>query len=82
MQYILDTDFKTSDLSINKVKNDFTVGLNFGVGFNLNKLGVDLRYERGLSKNEATFLDNNGINVENRLYTRPDQLILSLSLVL
>ncbi|MFD1615014.1 outer membrane beta-barrel protein [Gelatiniphilus marinus] len=81
-QYILDTDFKASNLAINKIKNDFSVGLNFGVGLNFNKLGIDVRYERGLSNNEATFLDNNGINVDNRLDTRPDQLILSLSLIL
>ncbi|WOD43834.1 outer membrane beta-barrel protein [Hwangdonia lutea] len=81
-QYILDTDFKASDLSINKIENDFSVGLNFGIGLNFNKLGIDVRYERGLSNNEATFLDNNGVNVDNRLDTRPDQLILSLSLVL
>lgn len=81
-QYILDTDFKASNLSINKVENDFSVGLNFGIGLNLNKLGIDVRYERGLSNNEATFLGNNGINVDNRLDTRPDQLILSLSLIL
>jgi len=81
-QYILDTDFKASNLSINKIENDFSVGLNFGIGLNFNKLGIDVRYERGLSNNEATFLDNNGINVDNRLDTRPDQLILSLSLIL
>ncbi|MFD1163255.1 outer membrane beta-barrel protein [Hwangdonia seohaensis] len=81
-QYILDTDFKASNLSINKIENDFSVGLNFGIGLNFNKLGIDVRYERGLSNNEATFLDNNGINVDNRLDTRPDQLILGLSLVL
>ena len=82
-QYILDSEFKASGLSINKIKNDFTVGLNFGVGFNLKKLGVDVRYERGFSKNEATFLDNNGVNVDGgKLDTRPNQLILSLSLIL
>ncbi|WP_418603255.1 outer membrane beta-barrel protein [Hwangdonia sp.] len=81
-QYILDTDFKASNLSIDKIENDFSVGLNFGIGLNFNKLGIDVRYERGLSNNEATFLDNNGINVDNRLDTRPDQLILGLSLVL
>ena len=78
-QYILDTEF--DGIAINDVENDFTVGLNFGIGLNLNKLGIDLRYERGFSDNEATFLDNNGIGT-SRLDTRPDQLILSLSLIL
>lgn len=78
-QYILDTEF--DGITINSIENDFTVGLNFGIGLNLNKLGIDLRYERGFSNNEATFLGNNGIET-SRLDTRPDQLILSLSIIL
>lgn len=81
-QYILDTNFKVSNLSITDIENDFSVGLHFGFSLNLNKIGVDLRYERGFSHNEASFLDNNGISVDNRLDTRPNQLILSLSLLL
>ncbi|MDO5977317.1 outer membrane beta-barrel protein [Flavivirga spongiicola] len=79
LQYILDSEF--DGISINNIKNDFSVGLNFGIGFNLNKIGIDVRYERGFSKNEATFLNNNNVNT-SRLDTRPDQLILSLSVIL
>ncbi len=78
-QYILDTEF--DGIAINDVKNDFSVGLNFGISLSLNKVGIDLRYERGFSDNEATFISNNGIGT-SRLDTRPDQLILSLSLML
>ncbi|NND51344.1 MAG: PorT family protein [Flavobacteriaceae bacterium] len=76
LQYILDSDFE--DTNIDMVANDISVGLNFGIGLNLNKLGIDLRYERGFSENEASFLSNNGID-NSSLDTRPDQLILSLS---
>lgn len=82
-QYILDTEF--DGITIGDIENDFSVGLNFGIGFNLKKLGVDLRYERGFSNNEATFINNNitsDPNALSRLDTRPDQLILSLSLLL
>lgn len=79
LQYILDSEF--DGIAINDVESNFSVGLNFGIGLNFKKLGIDLRYERGFSDNEATFLGNNGINT-NRLDTRPDQLILSLSLLL
>jgi hypothetical protein len=79
LQYILDTEFDT--ISINDVENDFSVGLNFGIGLNFKKVGIDLRYERGFSDNEATFLGNNGMGT-SRLDTRPEQLILSLSLIL
>jgi len=79
-QYILDTDF--DGINIKNVKNDFTVGLNFGIGLDLGKLGLDLRYERGFNKNEATFINTN-LGVEpSRLDTRPNQLILSLSVML
>ncbi|MFI0427854.1 outer membrane beta-barrel protein [Mariniflexile sp. HMF6888] len=78
LQYILDSEF--DGISINDVENDLTVGLNFGIGLNFNKVGIDLRYERGFSENEATFIGNNGIGT-SRLDTRPDQLILSLSLI-
>lgn len=78
-QYILNSKF--GDVTVNDVENDFTVGLNFGIGLNINKLGIDLRYERGFSNNKAIFIDNNNVNV-SRLDTRPDQLILSLFLIL
>ncbi len=78
-QYILDSEFE--GISINDIENDLSVGLNFGIGLNLNKIGVDVRYERGFSNNEASFLNNNNIDT-SRLDTRPDQLILSLSFIL
>ena len=77
-QYILDTEF--NGINIDDVENDFSVGLNFGIGVNFNNIGIDLRYERGFSANEATFINNN-IGV-SRIDTRPDQLILSLSIAL
>ncbi len=80
-QYIVDTEF--DGITIDDVKNDFSVGLNFGIGLNFNKIGVDLRYERGFNDNEATFINNNiGTGVVSIIDTRPDQLILSLSFIL
>ncbi len=77
-QYILNTDL--DNVTLGDVENDFTVGLNFGVALSLNEnIGVDLRYERGLSDNEAAFA---GIEDSGRLDTRPSQVILSLSVKL
>ena len=76
LQYILDTDF--DGVAIGDVENDVTVGLNIGAGLSLGKFGVDLRYERGFSENEVTVLSAERFN--DRIDTRPDQLILSLSL--
>ncbi len=80
LQYILDTEY--NGITIDDIENDFSLGLNFGVAVNFNKIGLDLRYERGFSDNEAVFINNNiGPNVRSRIDTRPEQLILSLSFV-
>ncbi len=79
-QYILKTEF--DGITIDDVENDLTVGMNIGAGVNLGKLGIDLRYERGFSDNEATFINTNTNVGQSRIDTRPDQLILSLSLAL
>ena len=80
LQYILNSDFENATLG--DVENDFSVGLNFGIGLSFNNLGIDLRYERGFSDNEATVISNNNIISIDRLDTRPHQLILSLSYML
>lgn len=81
LQYIVDTEF--DGITIDDVNDDFTVGLNFGIGLNFNKFGIDLRYERGFSDNEARFINTNiGVGVDSRIDTRPEQLILSLSIIL
>ncbi|TYA52520.1 outer membrane beta-barrel protein [Formosa maritima] len=79
-QYILDTEFE--DINVSDIENDFTVGINFGVGVSFNRIGIDLRYERGFSENEATFINNNSDVSVSRIDTRPNQLILSLSFLL
>jgi hypothetical protein len=81
LQYILDTEF--DGINIDSIEEDFSIGLNFGIGLNLKKIGIDLRYERGISNNEAIFIRNNlETSITSKIDTRPDQLILSLSIVL
>ena len=80
-QYILDTEF--DGISVDRIDNDFTVGLHIGAGVNLGKIGIDLRYERGFSENEAQFINSNITTVgDSRIDTRPDELILGLSVKL
>ena len=76
-QYILDSDFNISDIP--DVKGDgFTVGLQFGGGVELGKLGIDVRWERGFSGIESTFLSNT-TNTNVEFDTRVNQIIISLS---
>ena len=77
LQATLKSDFE--DLNINDLESDYTVGANFGVGVNLGRLGIDVRYERGFSENEAQFVSTNVTNIEGRVDSRPSQVIFSLS---
>lgn len=77
LQFILDTNL--DDATVSNVENNFSIGVHFGIGLNFKKLGLDLRYERGFSKNEATIILNNTNVNPDRLDTRSEQLILSAS---
>ncbi|WP_029037733.1 outer membrane beta-barrel protein [Salinimicrobium xinjiangense] len=80
LQYILENDF--DGVSLGDVENEFTVGAQFGVGIKLGSIGLDVRYERALKENEATVLDLSGGEGLQRVDTRPNQLIFSLSVKL
>ncbi len=73
-QYILDNDLK--GFTFEDVENDFTVGVNIGASVELGRLGIDVRYERGLSANEARWTNAGDIFT---LDSRPEQIIFSLS---
>jgi hypothetical protein len=80
-QYILNSKF--DGVTIDNIENDFTVGINIGAGVSFGKFGLDVRYERGLSDNEINFVNSNIATLNgDRVDTRPDQIILSLSLKL
>ncbi len=78
-QYTLDNDFENATIS--DVKNDITVGFNFGAMVKIGNVGLDVRYERGFSENEASILDSNNVQI-GTLDSRPSQIIFSLSLKL
>lgn len=77
-QYILDSDFGLEDIK-NVDADGFTVGLQFGGGIEFGKLGIDVRWERGFSDVESSFVGNLG-NVEYD--TRVNQIIIGLSIQL
>lgn len=80
-EYILNSKF--DGVTLDAIESDFTVGLNIGAGVNLGKLGIDIRYERGFNENELNFINSNILTLDgDRVDTRPDQIILSLSLKL
>lgn len=80
-QYVLETEF--DGITMDDIESNFTVGMNVGVGVSLGNIGIDLRYDRGFSDNEATYINNNIVDgFQQRVATRPEQLILGVSLKL
>ncbi len=81
LQYIMNSKF--AGITIGDLKDDFTVGMQFGLGVNLGSLGIDLRYEQELNSNIASFINTNLVALPNsRIDARSSQIILSLSLKL
>lgn len=77
-QYILSNNL--TGLGFQSIKNNYTLGLNIGASVELGKIGIDIRYERGLNANEANFLENNIANPSLYILdTRPQQFIVNLS---
>lgn len=75
LQYVLSSEF--AGVSTASSLKDISVGANIGLGVSLNKINIDLRYERGLTEKEMRFLTQK-VYKEARIDTRQDQLILSL----
>jgi hypothetical protein len=74
-QYIIDDSIDFGDLSTDEF-DKFTVGLQFGAGVEFGNVGLDVRWERGLSDSEARFANN--ARIDNRV----NQIIFGLSLKL
>lgn len=74
-QYVLASDFGLSDLSEVRT-DDFSVGVQFGGGVEIGKLGLDIRWERAFSGIETRFLD--GVTPVN-FDTRVNQIIVGLT---
>jgi len=73
-QYYLDNDLK--GLTFNDIENEFSIGVNIGASIELGRLGLDVRYERGLSENESNWTNAGDVFT---LDSRPEQIIFSLS---
>lgn len=79
-QYILENEFEGFDVDNIDIDSDLSVSLQAGLAIQIHRqIRVDIRYEKGLSDNILTIRDDaNG--VLNTLNTKPEQIILSISL--
>ncbi len=76
-QYTLSSDFGLSDLSEVSI-DQFSLGIQLGGGIEFGRLGIDVRWERSLSKTETRFVDNS-INSDISFDTRVSQIIFGVS---
>jgi len=88
-QYVVDGDLHFKDIkeinseSIETKVDGLTVGLQVGAGVELGNIGLDVRWERGFSDIESSFLGNqsDGTAFEDVDFdTRVNQFIVSLSI--
>ena len=72
-EFIKNVDFE--NFNVNDLKNDYRVGLQFGVGIKFSRFEIDLRAERGFEKNEIKFMKEN-IGDKNQFITSQGKLYL------
>lgn len=80
-QYYLENKFENFDPNEIDIEKDLAVNFQFGLAVQIgSQIRLDARYEKGLSKNVVTFLDQQPNNVISALDTKAEQFIISLSL--
>lgn len=77
-QYVLSNDLEGTDLYIDDVEDDLTVGYQLGAGLQLGRIGLDLRYEGAFSENNADSISQTAGEMFT-IDSRPSQWILSLA---
>ena len=77
--YILDNDFSLEDYKDIQY-DEFTFGLNIGVGVTLGKLSAELKWDKAFTGNEAIISDDNILTNNFQTDNRPNQLVFSLLL--
>ena len=70
---------KSSNYSFDAIKDKTTFGLHLGTRLNIGSVGIDLRYERGLSPIQTTILTRNGVDVSGNVDSRPNQFLVGVS---
>ncbi len=75
-QYVMDASFGLNTIQSMQT-DDFSVGMNIGAGFEIGKLGFDVRYDRGLTASESTVFTNTAqvFNID----ARQKQLVFGLT---
>lgn len=63
------------NIDLNDLKNQYTLGLQYGIGLKFGKFEIELRAERGFSENEINFMENKA-EIKNQYITSQGRLYL------
>ena len=63
------------NIDLNDLKNQYTLGLKYGIGLKFGKFEIELRAERGFSENEINFMENKA-EIKNQYITSQGRLYL------
>jgi len=63
------------NIGLNDLKNQYTLGLQYGIGLKFGNFEIDLRAERGFSENEINFMENKA-EIKNQYITSQGRLYL------
>ena len=69
----------SNELTIDKIQNNTNLGLHMGARLKFGPIGVDLRYEKGLSPMESKLLSQAGVPVSGQINSQPNQFTIGLS---
>ena len=69
----------SNELTLDKIQNKTSLGLHVGALIKLGPVGVDLRYEKGLSTMESKLLSQTGVPVGGQINTQPNQFTVGVS---
>jgi len=81
-QYV--TNVALEDIDYSQLNyDDFSIGLQFGIGLQFESFSLDARYERSLKNNEVSFINNANVvdptYINSHIDNRVNQLIFSVS---
>jgi hypothetical protein len=69
----------SNELKLEEIQNKTSMGLHIGTRLKLGPIGVDLRYEKGLSAMESNLLSQAGVPVGGQINTQPNQFTVGVS---
>ena len=64
-----------NNIDLDDLKNQYNLGLQYGIGLKFGKFEFDLRAERGFTKNEINFMENQA-EIKNQYITSQGRLYL------